>query len=169
MTSQDGVPGGGRGGDPVAARLIGLLIRRGLTVAAAESLTGGLITATLTTVPGASAVVRGGVVAYAADVKASMLGVERDLLDRRGTVDRDVAIAMARGAMERLGAAAAVAATGVAGPDPAEGHPVRTVHIAACVGELVRHQALALNGDREEIRRRTVERALSLLTGLLTD
>ncbi len=161
MASQDG--------DPLAARVIGLLIARGQTVAAAESLTGGLVTAALTTVPGSSAVVRGGVVAYAAEVKASLLGVPRELLDRYGTVHRDVAIAMARGAMERLGATTGVATTGVAGPDPVDGHAVGTVHIAVCSAELVRHRALALAGDREQIRLQSVDQVLSLLAELIAD
>ncbi len=102
-----------------------MLVARGLTIGAAESLTGGLVTAALTTVPGASAVVRGGIVAYAADVKNQLLGVDADLLARVGTVHPDVAVAMARGVRERLGAAVGVATTGVAGPEPADGHAGR--------------------------------------------
>lgn len=169
--------------DRLAAEVIGLLIARGETVAVAESLTGGLVTAELTTVPGSSAAVRGGVVAYAAEVKASQLGVPSELLDRYGTVHRDVAVAMARGARDRLGATIGLAATGVAGPDPVEGHPVGTVHIAVCggpdsgsgsdfgsgSGSVVRHEVLALSGDREQIRGQTVERVLRLLAAVLTE
>lgn len=165
----DGGHAGGDAGDPLAARVIALLIERGQTVAVAESLTGGLVTATLTTVPGSSAVVRGGVVAYAPEVKSSVLGVPADLLDRCGTVHADVAAAMARGVAARLGATAGLATTGVAGPDPAEGHPVGTVHVAACVGEELRHRELALAGGREQIRRQSVENVLGLLAELLTE
>ncbi|MGN6792387.1 MAG: CinA family protein [Streptosporangiaceae bacterium] len=148
---------------------IGLLAADGLTVAAAESLTGGLVTAALTTVPGCSAVVRGGIVAYTADLKTALLGVDAGLLAQVGTVHREVALAMARGVMERLGASVGIATTGVAGPDPADGQPVGTVHIAVRTAELSRHQALNLSGDRAEIRRVTVEHALSLLVATLKD
>src|SRR4029077_19146959 len=107
--SGGGTPAPGSDPDELPTAAIGLLIARGMTVAAAESLTGGLVTAALTTVPGASAVVRGGVVAYAADLKSALLGVDPGLLARVGTVHRDVALAMARGVRERLGASVGVA------------------------------------------------------------
>lgn len=148
---------------------IGLLTRRGLTVGTAESLTGGLIAATLTTVPGASAVFRGGVVAYSADVKAAMLGVPAALLSRVGTVHPDVAAAMAAGAIERLGVTVAIAVTGVAGPDPVEGLPVGTVHVALISPAGVLHRPLRLTGDRCQIRQGTVTNALSLLVSVLSE
>jgi len=153
----------------MAATAIGLLIERGLTIGAAESLTGGLVTAALTTVPGASAVVRGGIVAYATDVKNSLLGVDTGLLALVGAVHPDVALAMARGARERLGAAVGVATTGVAGPDPADGQPVGTVHIAVATASGKRHEALMLSGDREQIRRGTVDHVLKLLVTTLME
>src|SRR5258706_13566454 len=94
-----------------------MLIAGGQTIGTAESLTGGLVAAALTTVPGASAVVRGGIVAYAADLKNSLLGVPAELIERVGTVHSDVALAMASGARTRLGATVGVATTGVAGPE----------------------------------------------------
>jgi nicotinamide-nucleotide amidase len=148
---------------------IALLVPRGLTIAAAESLTGGLVTAALTTVPGSSAAVRGGIVAYAADLKNALLGVDAELLARVGTVHRDVALAMARGARERLGASVGVATTGVAGPDPADGQPVGAVHIAVSTARLARHEALMLNGDRTAIRRGTVDAVLKLLVMTLKE
>jgi nicotinamide-nucleotide amidase len=157
------------GAGELAASAIGLLIARGLTIGAAESLTGGLVTAALTTVPGASAVVRGGIVAYAADVKNALLGVDAGLLARVGTVHPDVALAMALGARERLGAAVGVATTGVAGPDPADGQPVGTVHIAVSTAGWARHEALMLSGDRAEIRRSTVDHVLKLLVTTLME
>jgi nicotinamide-nucleotide amidase len=160
-------PGPDTGELPAAA--IGLLVARGMTVAAAESLTGGLVTAALTTVPGASAVVRGGVVAYAEDLKSALLGVDTGLLARVGTVHRDVALAMARGVRERLGASVGVATTGVAGPDPADGQPVGTVHIAVSTSRLARHEALMLGGDRAGIRRGTVDHVLKLLVTTLKE
>jgi nicotinamide-nucleotide amidase len=146
-----------------------MLITRGQTVGTAESLTGGLVAAALTTVPGASAVVRGGIVAYAADLKSSLLSVPADLIDRVGTVHRDVALAMASGARIRLAATVGIATTGVAGPDPADGQPVGTVHIAVSMPERAVHEAFLLSGDRPEIRRSTVDRLLDLLVRTLME
>jgi nicotinamide-nucleotide amidase len=138
-------------------------------VATAESLTGGLVCAALTDVPGASAVLRGGVVAYATELKAALLGVPASLLAERGAVDPDVAAAMADGVRERLTAAVGVATTGVAGPDPAEGKPPGTVHVAVSsqTGRITR--TLRLVGDREQIRHDTVRRCLGLLWAVLAE
>ena len=106
--------------------LIARLSRRGLTVATAESLTGGLLVALLTETPGSSAVVRGGLVVYATDLKQTLAGVDPGLLATRGPVDRMVAAELARGARDRCGASIGVGLTGVAGPDPQDGRPVGT-------------------------------------------
>jgi nicotinamide-nucleotide amidase len=151
----------------LAARIVGLLTQRQQTVAVAESLTGGLLGAAITTVPGASAVFRGGVIAYATDLKAALLGVPNVLLADRGAVDPEVAGTMATGVRQRLGAAIGVATTGVAGPDPQDGKPPGTVHIAVSAGGGPVIQTLALSGGREEIRRTTVERSLRLLWNVL--
>ena len=113
-----------------AAQVVRLLTQQGRTVAVAESLTGGLVVAALVGVPGASRVLRGAVVAYMTDLKASLLGVDPDLLARVGAVDPDVALAMARGVAERLDADYGVATTGVAGPDPQDGTPVGRIYVA---------------------------------------
>ena len=153
----------------LARTAIELLIARDETVATAESLTGGLVAAALTSVPGSSAAVRGGVVAYATELKAALLGVPAELLERYGAVHGAVAEAMAEGTRDRLGASIGVATTGVAGPDPAEGKPVGTVFVAvAGPGGLATRQ-LALSGDREEIRAATVESVLGLLIGALQE
>ena len=159
--------GVGLAGAGLAAQIVGLLTRRRQTVAVAESLTGGLLGAAITTVPGASSVFRGGVIAYATDVKAALLGVSAALLAERGAVDPDVAGAMAAGVRERLGAAIGAATTGVAGPDAADGKPPGTVHIAVCADGGAVVQTLALSGSRDEIRRGTVERSLRLLWSVL--
>ena len=139
----------------------------GLTVAVAESLTGGLVCAALTTVPGSSAVLRGGVVVYATDLKAALAGVDADLLARQGPVDADVAAAMATGVKDRLGADVGLATTGVAGPSAQDGHPPGTVHVAVASadGVVVRSRVGTgrLAGDRGEIREATVRMALGLL------
>ena len=135
----------------------------GATVATAESLTGGLVVAALVSVPGASDVVRGGVVAYAADVKSGVLGVPGALIAERGTVDDQVARAMAEQARLTCAATYGVATTGVAGPDASEGHPPGTVHIAVAGPAGISHRLLSLSGDRDAVRRGTVTAALELL------
>lgn len=159
--------GGGTEGRSLAARIVGLLGERQQSVAVAESLTGGLLGAAITTVPGASVVFRGGVIAYATDLKTQLLGVPAALLAARGAVDPEVAEAMAEGVRERLGAAVGMATTGVAGPDPADGKPPGTVHIAvsSAGGKVTR--TLALAGTRDEVRRQTVEESLRLLWSVL--
>jgi nicotinamide-nucleotide amidase len=151
----------------LAGAAIAALLARGQTVAAAESLTGGLVAAALTAVPGASAVVRGGVVAYATDLKAAILGVPVDLLERHGAVHPEVAAAMAAGVRDRLSASYGLATTGVAGPDPAEGKPVGTVYIAVAGPGPLLARELALDGDRAAIRAATVESVLALLRAAL--
>jgi nicotinamide-nucleotide amidase len=148
---------------------IGLLVARGETIAVAESLTGGLLAASLTSIPGASAVFRGAVVAYATDLKASLLNVPPGLLERHGAVYPAVAAAMAEGARARLGAGVGAATTGVAGPDPADGQPVGTVHIAVSDGRGTTVRSLALSGDRHQIRASTVEHSLDLLIAVLRE
>jgi len=153
----------------LAEQVITLLRGAGQTVAAAESLTGGLVVAGLTTVPGASHAVRGGVVAYATELKTVLLGVPRAMLDAYGAVYPGVAAAMADGVRVRLGATFGVATTGVAGPDPQDGQPVGTVHIAVSADNDTVVRTLALDGDRDRIRRLTVERLLALLIGRLRE
>ncbi len=152
---------------PLAARVLAGLAAAGRTLAVAESLTGGAVLATLVAVPGASAVLRGGVVAYATDLKATLLGVPAELLAERGAVDRDVARAMAAGVRERLGADWGVGTTGVAGPDPQDGHPPGTFHVAVAgpgVAEVlsVTPEPGAVP-EREEVRAAASYAALVLL------
>ncbi len=150
-----------------AASLLRALAIRGWSVAAAESLTGGRVTAALVDVPGASAHVRGGIVAYATDLKTSALGVEADLLAARGAVDPTVAEQMALGARRVLRADVGLATTGVAGPDPQDGLPVGTVYVAVATPETVVVSALALTGTRDEIRTRAVESVIELALTLV--
>jgi nicotinamide-nucleotide amidase len=147
-----------------AARVVAELGARGATLAVAESLTGGLVAAAVTSVPGASKVFRGSVTAYATDVKRDVLGVDGGLLDERGAVDADVALLMAVGVRRLLGADWGVATTGVAGPDPQDGKPVGTVFVSvAGPGDRGNVAALRLNGDRTEIRMTSVRSVLGLL------
>ncbi|MFT4298673.1 MAG: CinA family protein [Aeromicrobium sp.] len=144
-----------------AVALVEELAGRGLSVATAESLTGGLLCSALVDVPGASAVVRGGVVAYAAEVKERVLGVPGSLIERVGTVDAQVARAMAEGVRARLGADLGLSTTGNAGPEPSEGKPVGRVHIAVAAPAGTRDWELDLVGDRGQIRRGAVDAVLS--------
>jgi len=132
-------------------------------VAVAESLTGGLVAAELTEVPGASVVVRGGVLAYATDLKAAVLGVDEGLLAQVGPVDADVAGQMADGVRLLMGATYGLATTGVAGPDEVDGKPVGTVYVAVAGPGSARVKALRLTGDRGEVRAQSVLAVLILL------
>jgi len=143
-------------------RLVELLTERGETVASAESLTAGLVAATVADTPGASTVLLGGVLAYASRVKVDLLGVPAALLDRVGTVDPAVAVAMAEGARSRLGATWALSTTGVAGPGPAEGKPAGTVHVAVAGPSGTATRALELKGDRAAVRSGAVREVLLL-------
>ncbi len=146
-----------------AAAVLAALSGAGHTLAVAESLTGGLLAATLTDVPGASAVFRGGVCAYATDVKTTLLDVPDALVRSDGVVSSAVAEAMARGVRQTLGATYALGTTGVAGPDPQEGRPVGTVFVAVAGPAGVQSQELRLEGDRPRIRSSTCLAALQLL------
>jgi nicotinamide-nucleotide amidase len=153
----------------LAGQILARLEAGGRTVAVAESLTGGLVAAALTDIPGASASFRGGVVTYATELKASLLGVDRGMLARHGAVYAPVAAAMAAGVRTRLGATYGVATTGVAGPEPADGQPVGTAHIAVSAADDTVVRTIVLTGDRHLIRRLTVEHALGLLLGRLRE
>jgi nicotinamide-nucleotide amidase len=133
--------------EPMEVVVLRLLRQQGLTLATAESVTGGLIAARLTSVPGASEVFRGGIVSYASDVKFDVLGVPQGPV-----VSDEAAIAMAEGARRVLGADVAVAVTGVAGPDRQEGVPVGTVFFGLSLGGESQSMMIRLPGDRERIR-----------------
>jgi nicotinamide-nucleotide amidase len=159
---------------PVADDVVRSLIERRLTIAVAESLTGGLLVAALVSVPGASAVVRGGVVAYATPLKHQLLGVDADLLAENGPVDPEVARQMAAGARERLAvdgepAAIGLSTTGVAGPDPQHGHPVGEVWLGLADARGAEARRLELGGDRAAIRAGTVDAALVWLRDRLAE
>lgn len=157
------------GGGPVTgAEIIDELRRQGMTIAVAESLSGGLLVAELIKTAGASDVVRGGVVAYATDVKRSVLGVDAAQLEATGPVDAEVARQMAIGvrrvlAHEGVPADIGISTTGVAGPGPQDDHPAGTVYIGLAIGDSLTSHRLQLAGDRDTIRTLTVEAALGIL------
>ena len=145
-----------------------LLREAGCTLATAESLTGGRLAASLTAVPGASAVYRGGVVAYASELKVSVLGVPQDVVDSVGVVSAECAAAMARGVRTLTGATYGVATTGVAGPSEQEGKPPGTVFVSVDGPTGGPTLALELPGSREQIVARTCEEALTALVSLIS-
>ncbi len=157
--------------DPAADRLHALvdgLIACGLTLATAESLTGGLLGAQITAVPGASAAFRGGLIVYATDLKASLAQVDPALLEAGGPVQRSVAVQLADGARAVCGATLGVGLTGVAGPDPVDGRPPGTWFVAVTG----RGPALTRDGtpapdeaprDRATVRADAVTAAIDLL------
>lgn len=135
----------------------------GQTLATAESLTGGLLAATIVDVPGSSKVFRGGLIVYATELKHTLAGVDADLLAAQGPVSEVVAVELARGARLRCGADWGVATTGVAGPDPQDAVPIGTVFVAVAGPAANAVRELHLTGDRPTIRAATVTAALSLL------
>ncbi|WP_309248183.1 CinA family protein [Rothia santali] len=147
----------------MADAAVARLAAAGESVATAESLTAGLLAAAICDVPGASAVFPGGIVSYAGAVKASLLGVDEELLAARGSVDPDVAGAMAEGARVACGAVHGISTTGVAGPSAHDGKPVGRVYLGLAGPGGSRSVELDLAGDRAAIRARTVELALGLL------
>lgn len=151
--------------DPAA--LIAALTARGITIATAESLTGGALVSRLVDVPGASAVVRGGVVSYATEVKASVLGVDSARLDAVGPVDPEVARQMAAGARRVLAAFLGVSTTGVAGPEPQGGRAVGTVFIGVSADGVDEVREFRFAGDRAGIRAATVAAAIELVISVL--
>ena len=155
----------------LVAEILQRLETAGFKLAVAESLTGGLLASTIVDAPGASKVFLGGVVAYDSNLKRSLLHVSAALLQSRGAVDAEVAVAMARGVRElaaeaaqlSLGEVIAVATTGVAGPDDQDGKPAGLVYLA--ISGLGDPEAieLRLEGDRQAIREATVAAALGEL------
>ncbi|WP_394276710.1 CinA family protein [Luteococcus sp.] len=155
---------------PVAGRVVEQLAARGLTLGTCESLTGGALAATLTEVPGASRVVRGGLVTYASELKVALAGVDAEGVVAHGVVNEDTAVQMARGARRALGVDLAVSCTGVAGPSPQDGQAVGAVWIAlAGVGDAMTTRFHHFDGGRSAIRWNTGRAALELLAAHLGD
>lgn len=146
-----------------AETLVTRLVERGETVATAESLTAGLVCATLAEVPGSSAVVRGGLIVYATDLKAALAGVDKDLLATHGAVHPEVAAQLAVGARGRCGATWGLGLTGVAGPSGQDGVEPGTVHVGLAGPDLLTVRTLDLKGDRAAVRTGAVEGAFTLL------
>ena len=151
-------------GDADLAGVVGGLLRdRGLTVATAESCTGGLVAKRLTDIPGSSDYFLGGVVAYDNRLKTALLDVEPALLEKHGAVSEEVAAAMAVGACGRLGTDCAISTTGIAGPGGGSTEkPVGLVYVGTAIGDDVQVRSFTMFRTREEIRLRTAQTALDL-------
>lgn len=148
----------------LAERLQGICLGRGITVALAESCTGGMVAATLTEVPGSSGYFRGGVVSYADDAKAALLGVPEATLRAHGAVSAQVAVAMAAGARSRFAAALAASITGVAGPDGgSEAKPVGLTYVALADAAGTEVRRFTFAGDRAANRDAAARAALGWL------
>jgi PncC family amidohydrolase len=152
-----------RGQQLVGASLHAELLRRGMTLATAESLTGGALADLVSASPGASETYLGGVVAYASEVKVRVLGVRRETVARHGVVSEGCAVEMADGVRTVVGSDWGVSTTGVAGPTSQEGKPVGTVFVAVSGPEGVRSRRLQLDGDRAEIRAQVCTEAATMV------
>lgn len=149
-----------------ATRVVALLTAKGFTVATAESCTGGLLSASLTAVSGASAVFECGVAAYSAAIKEKVVGVSPETIRKHGTVAAETAAEMADGVRRLAGATLGVGITGSAGPTPAEGHPAGTVFIAVADESRVWEQKLEVDGatlGRDRVRKLAALTALQMI------
>ncbi len=160
----------------VVRRVLAELARRGETAASCESLTGGLVGSVITDVAGSSAVYRGGMITYATELKAGLAGVRQATLDAYGAVAAPTAREMATGTARVCAADWGLATTGVAGPDPQEGHPAGTVFVAVAgpgpavdsgAADPVVAEQLSLTGDRDDVRRQTVLAVMQLFERIL--
>ncbi len=162
-----GLPGGLTA---TARQVMELCKARGATLALAESCTGGLVAAVLTSLPGSSTFVERGFVTYSNAAKTDLLGVPADLLGRVGAVSEEVARAMAEGALRNSAATASLAITGIAGPTGGlPGKPVGTVHLAAAAGKHTLHQHQLFSGDRDAVREASAVAAMELLMRVINE
>jgi nicotinamide-nucleotide amidase len=151
----------------LAAKVIDLLRERRQTISCAESITGGALTAALVSVSGASDVLLGSIVAYSKEIKISQLGLSAELINDKGLVSKEVAIAMAKGARQRLGSSWAISSTGSAGPTALDGSSPGEIWIAILGPDRQESVKLSLNGARQEVISGAVESALTLLERIL--
>ena len=152
----------------LAVKVIDLLRERRESISCAESITGGALTAALVSVSGASDVLLGSIVAYSKEIKISQLGLSAELINDKGLVSKEVAIAMANGARQRLGSSWAISSTGSAGPTALDGSSPGEIWIAILGPDRQESVKLSLNGARQEVISGAVESALTLLERILS-
>lgn len=153
----------------VAVQIVDRMAARDLTLAVAESLTGGAVCVALTDAPGSSKILLGGVIAYATQIKSEILGVDAALLARTGPVTAEVAEQMAHGVRARIGASVGISTTGEAGPDSASGAPPGTAFVAVTSERGVWVKEVFVEGGRAEVQRGTRDAVLALLLSLLDE
>ena len=152
----------------LSSTIVESLKSKGESLSVAESITGGALTSEIVSVPGASHILRGSIVAYSVEIKMRELSVPQELIDRAGVVSEEVALGMADGIRARMNTTWSIASTGVAGPGPHQGIAAGTVWLAI-VGPNTRETVkLALEGDRETVRRGAVESALGVFARILS-
>lgn len=151
-----------------AQKVVQLLRERNETITCAESITGGALTSELVSIPGASHVLKGSIIAYSTEVKVSELKVEPTLIQEFGVVSEEVALAMAQGVKAKFAAEWAISLTGVAGPGASHGVPAGTVWLALLGPGFEETVKLELMGEREMVRRGAVESALGVLERILS-
>jgi len=151
----------------VAQEIVALLQKRNETISCAESISGGALTSEIVSVPGASHVLHGAIVAYANQIKIEELSVPGSLLDEFGAVSEEVALAMAKGIRAKFSSSWAISLTGVAGPGPSQGVEAGTVWLAIIGPEHQETVKLAISGDRDHVRRGAVESAVGVLARIL--
>jgi nicotinamide-nucleotide amidase len=152
----------------LSSTIVESLKSKGESLSVAESITGGALTSEIVSVPGASHILKGSIVAYSGEIKMRELSVPQELIDRASVVSEEVALAMADGIRARMNTTWSIASTGVAGPGPHQGIAAGTVWLAI-VGPNTRETVkLALEGDRETVRRGAVESALGVFARILS-
>ena len=150
----------------LAQQIVNTLRERSETLSTAESLTAGDLSSAIVTIAGASDVFVGGVTAYRDEIKISHLGVDPRLIAAHSSISEQVAVAMARGAQKSFGTTWAISTTGVAGPNPLDGHPVGTVWVAI-EGPISQSIELALSGERESVRNAAAASAIASFARIL--
>jgi nicotinamide-nucleotide amidase len=149
-----------------AAEIVDHLRQRGETISTAESLTAGAVSSAIVTIPGASDVFVGGVTAYRDEIKVSHLNVDPALIEKHTVISEEVAIAMAKGAITSFGTTWGIGTTGVAGPNPLDGHPVGVVWVAI-EGPISQTIELSLSGERESVRNAATSSAIATFARIL--
>ena len=152
----------------LSSAIVESLKLKGESLSIAESITGGALTSEIVSVPGASHVLKGSIVAYSVEIKMRELSVPQELIDRAGVVSEEVALAMADGIRARMNTTWSIASTGVAGPGPHHGIAAGTVWLAIVGPDTRETVKLALEGDRETVRRGAVESALGVFARILS-
>jgi nicotinamide-nucleotide amidase len=149
-----------------AAEIVDHLRERGETVSTAESLTAGAVSSAIVTIAGASDVFVGGTTAYRDEIKSSHLGVDPQIIEKFSVISEEVAVAMAKGAIKSFGTTWSIGTTGVAGPNPLDGHPVGAVWVAI-EGPICQTIELSLSGERESVRNAATSSAIATFARIL--